>query len=154
MAAGFKMPTKGTIFISVNDYHKDKITPVAKSFQNMGFKIMATKGTAKYLKDHGIEAGLVFKVSEGRPHIVDYIKNGDIQMVINTSIGHKSSRDAYHIRRSALIYNILYTTTIAARAHCAKQYPQSKKRPGRFVHCRSIKIFSNLSPLPLVTCRL
>ncbi len=92
---------------------------MAKSFQNMGFKIIATKGTAKYLKDHGIEAGVVFKLSEGRPHIVDYIKNGDIQMVINTSMGRKSSRDAYHIRRSALIYNILYTTTIAgARALC------------------------------------
>jgi carbamoyl-phosphate synthase large subunit len=85
----------------------------------MGFKIIATKGTAKYLKDHGIEAGVVLKLSEGRPHIVDYIKNGDIQMVINTSIGRKSSRDAYHIRRGALIYNILYTTTIAgARALC------------------------------------
>jgi carbamoyl-phosphate synthase large subunit len=119
MAAGFKMPTKGTIFISVNDYHKDKIVSVAESFQNMGFKIIATKGTAKYLKDHGIEAGVVLKLSEGRPHIVDYIKNGDIQMVINTSIGRKSSRDAYHIRRGALIYNILYTTTIAgARALC------------------------------------
>jgi carbamoyl-phosphate synthase large subunit len=85
----------------------------------MGFKIIATKGTAKYLKDHDIEAGVVLKLSEGRPHIVDYIKNGDIQMVINTSMGRKSSRDAYHIRRGALIYNILYTTTIAgARALC------------------------------------
>jgi carbamoyl-phosphate synthase large subunit len=119
MAAGFKMPTKGTIFISINDYHKDKIVPVAQSFQKMGFKIVATKGTAKYLKDHGVEAGVVFKLSEGRPHIVDYIKNGDIQMVINTSIGRKSSVDAYHIRRGALTYNILYTTTIAgARALC------------------------------------
>jgi carbamoyl-phosphate synthase large subunit len=115
MAAGFKMPTEGTIFISVNDYHKDKIVPVAQSFQKMGFKIVATKGTAKYLKDHGVEAGVVFKLSEGRPHIVDYI----IQMVINTSIGRKSSVDAYHIRRGALTYNILYTTTIAgARALC------------------------------------
>ncbi|MBN1474783.1 MAG: carbamoyl-phosphate synthase large subunit [Syntrophaceae bacterium] len=119
MAAGFKMPTKGTIFISVHDYHKDKIVAVAKSFQNMGFKIIATKGTAKYLKEKGMEAELVFKVSEGRPHIVDFIKNGDVQMVINTSIGRKSSQDALHIRRGALIYNILYTTTIAgARALC------------------------------------
>jgi carbamoyl-phosphate synthase large subunit len=119
MAAGFKMPTEGTIFISVNDYHKDKIASVAASFQKMGFKIMATRGTAEYLKDHGVDASVVFKVSEGRPHIVDYIKNGEIQMVINTSIGRKSSRDAYHIRRGALVYNILYTTTIAgARALC------------------------------------
>jgi len=119
MAAGFKMPTEGTIFISVNDYHKDKIVPVAGAFQKMGFKILATKGTALYLLEHGIGAGVVFKLSEGRPNIVDYIKNGEIQMVINTSIGRKSSRDAYHIRRGALTYNILYTTTIAgARALC------------------------------------
>ena len=67
--------------------------------------------------EHGISAGVVLKLSEGRPNIVDFIKNGDMQIVINTSIGRKSSRDAYHIRHSALIYNILYTTTIAgARA--------------------------------------
>lgn len=64
-----------------------------------------------------MDATVVKKVSEGRPHIIDYIKNGDIQMVINTSVGRKSSRDAYHIRRGALAYNILYTTTLAgARA--------------------------------------
>jgi carbamoyl-phosphate synthase large subunit len=69
------------------------------------------------LSSQGIDATVVNKVSEGRPHIVDYIKNGDIQMVINTSVGRKSSRDAYHIRRGALTYNILYTTTLAgARA--------------------------------------
>jgi len=119
MAAGFKMPTEGTIFISVNDYDKNKVVTVAQAFKKMGFKIVATAGTAQYLKDHDVEAEVVFKVSEGRPHIVDYIKNGEIQMVINTSIGRKSSRDAYHIRRGALIYNILYTTTIAgARALC------------------------------------
>ncbi len=119
MASGFKIPVKGSVFISVNDYYKDKIVSVAKSFQEMGFKIVATSGTARHLKAHGINAQVIFKVSEGRPHIVDFIKNGDIQMVINTSLGRKSSRDAYHIRRGALIYNVLYTTTIAgARALC------------------------------------
>jgi carbamoyl-phosphate synthase large subunit len=117
MAAGFKMPLKGKVFISVHDYHKDKIVPVARIFKDLGFKIVATRGTAIFLKEHGINADKVFKVSEGRPHIVDYIKNGDIQIVINTSVGRKSSGDAYHIRRGALIYNVLYTTTIAgARA--------------------------------------
>ncbi|HNZ65414.1 MAG TPA: carbamoyl phosphate synthase large subunit, partial [Smithella sp.] len=117
MAAGFKMPQDGTVFISVNDEHKDKMVTVAGAFQKMGFKILATKGTALYLLEHGIGAGVVLKLSEGRPNIVDYIKNGDVKIVINTSIGRKSSRDAYHIRRGALIYNILYTTTIAgARA--------------------------------------
>ena len=119
MAAGFKMPKSGTIFISVHDYHKERIVEVAKSFRELGFKILATAGTANYLKHQGIQATIVNKVSEGRPHIVDYIKNGDIQMVINTSVGRKSSRDAYHIRRGALTYNVLYTTTLAgARALC------------------------------------
>ena len=113
MAAGFKMPTEGSIFISVHDHHKDKIVPVAKSLQELGFKILATAGTAKHLINHGIETIIVYKVSEGRPNVVDHIKNGDIQMVINTSVGRKSSRDAYHIRRGALTYNILYTTTLA-----------------------------------------
>jgi carbamoyl-phosphate synthase large subunit len=113
MAAGFKIPTQGTVFISVNDYHKDKIVTVAEAFQKAGFKILATRGTALYLLENGIGAGVVLKISEGRPHIVDYIKNGDIQIVVNTSIGRKSSGDAYHIRHSALIYNILYTTTVA-----------------------------------------
>jgi carbamoyl-phosphate synthase large subunit len=117
MAAGFQMPLAGTVFISVHDYHKDKIVPVARVFQELGFQITATRGTAKHLEYHGIAARMVLKVSEGRPHIVDHIKNGDIQMIINTSVGRKSSRDAYFIRRGALTYNILYTTTIAgARA--------------------------------------
>ena len=117
MAAGFKMPMSGSVFISVHDDHKDAIVAVAKSFEQLGFKIRATVGTANHLRKHGIETIITNKVSEGRPHIVDYIKNGDIQMVINTSVGRKSSQDAYHIRRGALTYNILYTTTLAgARA--------------------------------------
>ena len=117
MAAGFRLPLEGGVFISVNDVHKDKIVPVAKSFHNMGFHIMATRGTAAHLQRHGITTETILKVSEGRPHIVDRIKNGDIQVVINTSVGRRSTFDAYHIRRGALIHNVLYTTTIAgARA--------------------------------------
>jgi carbamoyl-phosphate synthase large subunit len=119
MAAGFKVPTSGAVFISVHDYHKDKIVDVARTFAKLGFKILATGGTARHLQSFGVEAQPIAKVSEGRPHIVDHIKNGEIQMVINTSVGRKSSRDAYHIRHGALTYNILYTTTIAgARALC------------------------------------
>ncbi len=113
MAAGFNLPLDGGVFVSVNDLHKDKIVPVARSFQNMGFHMMATRGTAAHLERHGIKTEAIFKVSEGRPHVVDRIKNGDIQIVINTSVGRRSSLDAYHIRRGALTYNVLYTTTIA-----------------------------------------
>ncbi|MEN6319209.1 MAG: carbamoyl-phosphate synthase large subunit [Syntrophaceae bacterium] len=117
MAAGFHLPLKGGVFISVNDRHKDKIVPIAGAFQNMGFHLMATGGTAAHLKRFGVKTETIFKVSEGRPHVVDRIKNGDIQFVINTSVGRRSTFDAYHIRRGALNYNVLYTTTIAgARA--------------------------------------
>jgi carbamoyl-phosphate synthase large subunit len=119
MAAGFAMPHVGCVFISVHDYHKDKIVPVALAFRNMGFRILATRGTAAALSRQGIQAEIVLKVSEGRPHVIDLIKNGEIQLVINTSVGQRSSMDAYHIRRGALMYNLLYTTTIAgAKALC------------------------------------
>ena len=117
MAAGFRLPTEGRVFISVHDMHKDRIVPVAESFHRMGFQILATSGTAAHLQRHGVKTEIVWKVSEGRPHVVDHIKNGDIQVVINTTVGRQSSRDAYHIRQGTLKYNVLYTTTVAgARA--------------------------------------
>jgi carbamoyl-phosphate synthase large subunit len=117
MAAGFSLPLKGNVFISVHDHHKESAIPIARSLKDMGFRILATGGTADYLKANGIESQTISKVSEGRPNVVDFIKNGDIHLVINTGIGRRSSLDAYHIRRGALTYNIPYTTTIAgARA--------------------------------------
>ena len=113
MAAGFTLPRAGKVFISVHDSHKDKIIPIARTFQEQGFQILATRGTASHLCAHGVTAETILKVSEGRPHAVDYIKNGEIKLVINTSVGRKSGMDAYHIRRGALVYNVLYTTTIA-----------------------------------------
>ncbi|MCX5846570.1 MAG: carbamoyl-phosphate synthase large subunit [Deltaproteobacteria bacterium] len=129
MAAGFRLPLEGGVFISVNDVHKDKIVPVARSFYNMGFSIMATRGTAAHLQRHGITTETILKVSEGRPHIVDRIKNGDIQVVINTSVGRRSTFDAYHIRRGALIYNVLYTTTIAGARALTEAVMALKKEP-------------------------
>ncbi len=117
MATGFKMPKSGNVFISVHDRHKAGIVEVAQALSRVGFKLLATAGTAAYLNDRGIAATVVNKVSEGRPHVLDHIKNGEIQMVINTSVGRKSSQDAYWIRHGALTYNIIYTTTLAgARA--------------------------------------
>ena len=114
MAAGFKMPLSGRVFISVHDFYKDRIVRVAEAFARMGFQIVATQGTAERLRAHGVPVETILKVSEGRPHVVDHIKNGDIQIVINVSLGRRSSRkDAYHIRRGALLYNVLYTTTIS-----------------------------------------
>ncbi len=130
MAAGFKMPLAGRVFLSVHDAYKDRIVPVAEAFARMGFKISATRGTAESLRGHGIEAETILKVSEGRPNVVDRIKNGDIQLVINVSLGRRASRsDAYHIRRGALVYNVLYTTTISGARALAEAIDALRKEP-------------------------
>ncbi|HOG16873.1 MAG TPA: carbamoyl-phosphate synthase large subunit [Syntrophales bacterium] len=117
MAAGFRLPLSGCVFISIQDEHKERMIPVARAFAAMGFEIVATAGTAAYLTKNGVAARKIRKVSEGRPHVLDLIKNGDIQLVVNTAAGRRSTRDAYHIRRATLLYNLPYTTTVAgARA--------------------------------------
>ena len=113
-AAGAGLPHSGTVFISVHDAHKGKIAGVAKAFIDLGFSLVATKGTARCLAAHDLKAETVLKVGEGRPNIVDHIKNREIQLIVNTSIGRKPSAAAYHIRKSAIAYNIPYATTIAA----------------------------------------
>lgn len=119
-ASGYRLPTSGTVFVSVHDRDKPKVVNVAKRFEDMGFRIIATSGTCQYLRDHGIRAERVLKISEGRPHVVDFIKNGDVQLVINTSLGRKTQSDAFNIRRATLLYNITYTTTIAGAAALAE----------------------------------
>ncbi|HOO37424.1 MAG TPA: carbamoyl-phosphate synthase large subunit [Deltaproteobacteria bacterium] len=114
MATGVGLPAGGTVFISVHDYHKDRIVAVAKEFAKLGFNIVATRGTAEKLNENGVKADIILKMSEGRPNVVDHIKNNDIHMIINTSIGRRPSEDAYNIRQSAIAYNIPYATTIAA----------------------------------------
>jgi len=117
MAAGFRLPLEGRVFISVHDLHKDGIVPIARAFQEMGFHVLGTRGTAAYLHNHGVHVWPVLKVSEGRPNVLDHLKNGDIQLMINTNVGRRSSADATAIRRGALLYNVPYSTTLAgARA--------------------------------------
>jgi carbamoyl-phosphate synthase large subunit len=117
LAAGFRLPLEGRVFISVHDLHKEGIVPIARTFQEMGFQLAGTRGTAAYLHDHGVHVWPVLKVSEGRPNVLDHLKNGDIQLMINTSVGRRSSTDATAIRRGALLYDIPYSTTLAgARA--------------------------------------
>lgn len=119
LGAGQNLPVSGTVFISVKDRDKKAVLPVASQFSDLGFKIMATRGTSLFLKDCGILNKMVNKVSSGRPHVVDAIKNNDIQLVINTGLGGEIKRDGYMIRRAALKFNTPYATTIAgATAMC------------------------------------
>jgi carbamoyl-phosphate synthase large subunit len=113
LGAGQILPTSGTVFISVIDNDKKTVLPVAAKYRDAGFELLATSGTSKFLQDHGIANEMINKVSVGRPHVVDAIKNGQIQLVINTSIGGETRRDGYYIRRNALKYKIPYATTLA-----------------------------------------
>ena len=111
--SGQNLPLKGKIFISVNKLDKIRAIPLARDFQELGFDIIATKGTAELLSENGISTNSIFKVGEGRPNVVDAIKNGEIQLVINTPLGAQSRFDEYEIGRSAIRYNVIAITTIS-----------------------------------------
>ena len=114
MAAGNPLPRSGTAFFSVKDGDKSLIVPAVKKMVHLGFKVIATRGTARYLQNQGIVVDVVNKVTEGSPHIVDKIDKGQVAMVINTPEGCTSAVDSYSIRRTALTRNIPYFTTAAA----------------------------------------
>jgi carbamoyl-phosphate synthase large subunit len=110
-AAGQPIPAKGNVLISVRDTSKQAILPVANKLIKLGFSILATKNTAHFLDHNGVQCTVINKISEGRPHILDKVQNGQIQWIINTSLGTRTTEDSYRIRRGALDYHIPYTTT-------------------------------------------
>ena len=113
LAAGQKLPVSGTVFISVTDKDKPAALDIAAGFRSMGFHIVATQGTARFFNDRGVACRSVHKVSMGRPHVVDAIKNRAVQLIVNTGQGRGPSKDGYAIRRAALAFNVPYTTTMA-----------------------------------------
>ncbi len=120
LGAGQKLPTQGTVFISVMDTDKADIANVAKEFTQMGYTIMATSGTCSFLNKLGIAAEQVNKLEQGRPHVEDAIKNNQIDLVINTGSGDTPSKDGYVIRRAALKFAIPYVTTAAGALAISK----------------------------------
>ncbi len=121
LAAGVKLPSSGRIFISVKNADKPKVVDIARTLAQLGFQLIATRGTAAALAEAGLNVTPVNKVMEGRPHVVDMIKNGEISMIINTVDERRTSiQDSYSIRRSALQGRVTYYTTVAgARAACS-----------------------------------
>ncbi|MEW5836361.1 MAG: carbamoyl-phosphate synthase large subunit [Pseudomonadota bacterium] len=116
-AAGIKTPPKGKVFVSVRDADKERLLPVARDAIQRGFSLVATAGTAAFLTEHGVVCERVNKVLEGRPHIVDLIKNGEIVYIVNTTEGKQAIADSFSIRREALQHRVTYSTTVAgARA--------------------------------------
>jgi carbamoyl-phosphate synthase large subunit len=120
LAAGQKLPLSGTVFISVNDHDKKLVGPVAKELSAAGLKIVATRGTATALKRAGVEVEAVYKVNEARPNIVDLIKTGKINLLINTPLGRESFYDEKSIRRAAVRYNVPCITTLSAASAAAR----------------------------------
>ena len=119
LGAGEKLPRQGTAFISVRDVDKPGVVDVARRLQELGFELLATAGTQQALANAGIETTFINKVNQGRPHIVDAIKNGDVDLIINTTEGRQAIADSASIRSSALQNKVYYTTTLAgATAVC------------------------------------
>jgi carbamoyl-phosphate synthase large subunit len=136
--AGVHLPQSGNVFVSVADSDKDGLVPVAKQLRRLGFTLYATHGTAARLRRDGIMCEMVSKVLEGRPHIVDHMVNGEIDMVINTSEGEQAIRDSLSIRRTSLALNIPYYTTIPG-AHAAAHAIESARIGGRVLEAVSLQ---------------
>ena len=111
LAAGSNLPEKGNVFVSVRDTDKQSIVPVAAELKKMGYTIFATDGTNGFLLENDIDSHRINKISQGRPHILDMVRNREINWIINTSMGRRTTEDSYQIRRAAIDLHIPYTTT-------------------------------------------
>jgi len=118
LAAGDIIPSKGTAFLSVRDADKAEIPPIARDLIEIGFELIATRGTGKVIQDAGIEVRIVNKVAEGRPHIVDALKNDEVDLIVNTTEGKQAISDSYAIRRTALQHKVYNATTMAGARAC------------------------------------
>jgi carbamoyl-phosphate synthase large subunit len=119
ISADGALPLEGTVFVTVNDHDKPNLVPIARRFHALGFRLLATEGTAKYLRSRGIPTARVLKVYEGRPNPIDLLVSGQIQLLVNTPLGKLTQQDDYSIRRAALQHRVPYTTTLsAASAAC------------------------------------
>ena len=137
--AGVRLPTSGAVFISVNDRDKEAVIPVARRLSELGFRIVATRGTHARLKAHDILAESILKIQQGRPNILDAIKNRSIILMVNTPAGEAAQADDHKIRQATLQYGIPYTTTLAGAA-AAVAGIESLKRNGA-VRIRSLQEF-------------
>jgi carbamoyl-phosphate synthase large subunit len=120
LGAGAAVPVHGTVFVSVKDADKPRVLETIQSLSGLGFKIIATGGTLKYLQNEGVPAQKINKFSEGRPHIVDAIKNGGVQLVFNTTDGAQALADSQSLRRAALLHKVPYYTTLSGAVAAAQ----------------------------------
>ncbi len=133
IAADGALPTSGAVFATVNDNDKPTVTPIVRRLHEMGFRVYATEGTARYLQKRGVPAERALKVWEGRPNAVDLIVAGQVQLLINTPLGKYSQRDDYEIRRAALMHRVPYTTTMSAASAACDAIIALRSSPGDVV---------------------
>jgi carbamoyl-phosphate synthase large subunit len=129
LSANQKLPMEGTVFVSMNDRDKSAVVPIVKEFLDLGFKVIATAGTQAILQSHGLEVEAVLKLHEGRPHILDAIKNEQVQFIINTPSGSEAQADGRLIRRSALDYKVPIVTTLAGAKATAAAIKAIQREP-------------------------
>jgi carbamoyl-phosphate synthase large subunit len=120
LGGGTRVPRKGTVFVSVRETDKTRVADAVRLLHSLGFKVMGTSGTQRFLTDNGIPTEKVNKVLEGRPHIVDAITNGDIQLVFNTTEGPQALADSRSLRRAALLHKVPYYTTLSGAVAAAQ----------------------------------
>lgn len=128
--ANAELPLEGTVFVSVHDSDKQTVTPIVRRFHEMGFRIVATSGTAQHLTSKGIPAESVKKVYEGRPHVADLIVSGEVHLLINTPLGKLTQHDDYVLRRTALQHGVPYTTTLSAASAACDAVLARRSRKG------------------------
>ncbi len=129
LGANQRLPLSGTVFVSMSDRDKPSVVPVVRDFMELGFHVVATEGTRKVLKEHGLDVELVLKLHEGRPHVLDTIKNQKIQLIINTPSGEEARVDGRLIRRTALAYKIPIITTISGAKATAAAIRSLQSQP-------------------------
>ena len=119
ISADGSLPLRGSVVVTVHDRDKPAATPIVRRLHELGFEIFATEGTARYLRGRGVPSQMVLKVHEGRPHIIDLLLSGDVQLLLNTPLGKHAQQDDYMIRRAAITRGVPYTTTLSAASAAA-----------------------------------
>jgi carbamoyl-phosphate synthase large subunit len=120
LGGGARLPRSGTVFVSVRDEDKERVIGAVRTLAGVGFRVIATSGTQRFLAEHGVAADRILKASEGRPNIVDAIKNGRVQLVFNTTEGAQALADSKSLRRAALLHKVPYYTTLSGAVAAAQ----------------------------------
>ncbi|HEY2904651.1 MAG TPA: carbamoyl-phosphate synthase large subunit, partial [Vicinamibacterales bacterium] len=133
LAVGQRLPERGTAFVSVNNNDKAKLIPIARDLVELGFRLIATRGTAAYLRAHGLDVDVIFKVNEGRPNVADEIVNRKVDLVVNTPLGRESFFDDRAVRRAAMMHQVPCITTLTG-AQAAVSAIRALRQQGLVVH--------------------